>query len=276
MVLVDPETGKEGLTLAAIMLFGTQHAIAVALPAYRIDLLCRVNDTELYDDRELLRCNLMKAYPIMMDFVKKHLPEQPYIEGIQRFSLRDKILREVVLNLLIHHEYSSSYPATFTIYRNSIVTENWNIPYVYGTINLQTMKPHRKNPTIANVFSQMGIVEELGSGTRKMFKYTPLYANGQEPIIEEQDVYRIEIPYVSTLQNTETESAQKSTQKSTQKIIDMIRENPYVTTQEMAESIGIIRRTVAKHIKSLQERNKIKRIGPDKGGHWEVVEEDTI
>ena len=82
MALVDPETGKEGLTLAAIMLFGTQHAIAVALPAYRIDLLCRVNDTELYDDRELLRCNLMKAYPIMMDFVKKHLPEQPYIEGI--------------------------------------------------------------------------------------------------------------------------------------------------------------------------------------------------
>ena len=276
MVLVDPETGKEGLTLAAIMLFGIQHAIAVALPAYRIDLLCRVNDTELYDDRELLRCNLMKAYPIMMDFVKKHLPEQPYIEGIQRFSLRDKILREVVLNLLIHREYSSSYPATFTIYRNSIVKENWNIPYVYGTINLQTMKPHRKNPTIANVFSQMGIVEELGSGTRKMFKYTPLYANGQEPIIEEQDVYRIEIPYVSTLQNTETESALKSTQKSTQKIIDMIRENPYVTTQEMAESIGIIRRTVAKHIKSLQERNKIKRIGPDKGGHWEVVEEDTI
>jgi len=27
-----------------------------------------------------------------------------------------------------------------------------------------------------------------------MFKYTPLYANGKEPVIEEQDVYRIEIP----------------------------------------------------------------------------------
>jgi len=40
----------------------------------------------------------------------------------------------------------------------------------------------------------------------------------------------------------------------------------------MADSIGIIRRTVAKHIKSLQEKGIIKRIGPDKGGHWEVVE----
>ena len=47
------------------------------------------------------------------------------------------------------------------------------------------MRLHRKNPTIANVFSQMGIVEELGSGIKKMYKYTPLYANGKEPVIEE-------------------------------------------------------------------------------------------
>lgn len=276
LLAVDPETGKEGLTLAAILLFGNSHAITTALPAYRIDLLCRVNNTELYDDRELLSCNLLKAYPIIMAFIKKHLPEQPYIEGIQRFSLRDTILREVVLNMIIHREYSSAYPTTFTIYRDTIVTENWNIPYVYGHIDLQTMRPHRKNPKIAKVFSQMGIVEELGSGMRKMFKYTPLYANGKEPVIEEQDVYRIEIPYIPTLQgstfDTTQKSTQKSAQKSTQKILDLIRENPYVTTQEMADSIGIIRRTVAKHIKSLQEKGIIKRIGPDKGGYWKVIE----
>ena len=182
--------------------------------------------------------------------------------------------------MIIHREYSSAYPTTFTIYRDTIVTENWNIPYVYGHIDLQTMRPHRKNPKIAKVFSQMGIVEELGSGMRKMFKYTPLYANGKEPVIEEQDVYRIEIPYIPTLQGSTFDttqkstqkSAQKSTQKSTQKILDLIRENPYVTTQEMADSIGIIRRTIAKHIKSLQEKGIIKRIGPDKRGYWKVIE----
>ena len=68
--------------------------------------------------------------------------------------------------MIIHREYSSAYPTTFTIYRDTIVTENWNIPYVYGHIDLQTMRPHRKNPKIAKVFSQMGIVEELGSGMR--------------------------------------------------------------------------------------------------------------
>jgi len=86
LLAVDHETGKEGLTLAAILLFGNSHAITTALPAYRIDLLCRVNNTELYDDRELLSCNLLKAYPIMMAFIKKHLPEQPYIGRIAHFA----------------------------------------------------------------------------------------------------------------------------------------------------------------------------------------------
>ena len=44
-----------------------------------------------------------------------------------------------------------------------------------------------------------------------MFNYTPLYANGKEPVIEEQDVYRIEIPYVPTLQGSDIDTTQKTT-----------------------------------------------------------------
>ena len=123
------------------------------------------------------------------------------------FSLRDKIMREVCLNMLIHREYSSAYPTTLTIWNDRIETENWNVPYVYGRSDLQTLKPHRKNPIIANVFSQMGIVEELGSGTKKMFKYTPLFSDGKEPMIEEQDVYRITIPYAGITGHLQTSVA---------------------------------------------------------------------
>ena len=281
MIKKDPETGRQGLTLAAVLLFGNQRAITHALPTYTIDLLCRINDTELYDDRELLRCNLMKAYPIMMSFIKKHLPEQPFIEGIQRFSLRDRILREVVLNLLIHREYSSAYPATFTIYRNSIVTENWNIPYVYGQIDLNTMKPHRKNPTIANVFSQIGIVEELGSGTRTIFKYTPYYSGGKKPIIEDEDIYRVEIPYLPTLQVTDEKTDQKSGLKTDQKsslkneqvIITSIKNDPKITIQELQKCSGLSRTGVKNIMNKLKEKGIIRRIGPDKGGTWEYIEQ---
>lgn len=44
-----------------------------------------------------------------------------------------------------------------------------------------------------------------------------------------------------------------------------------ITTQAMADKIGISRRAVAKQIAILQEKNIIRRIGGDKGGYWEVM-----
>lgn len=234
MIMVDPETGKEGLTLAGILLFGKRNTIASVLPQYIIDVLCRVRNTELYDDRVLVKENLMVAYRQMMAFIQKHLPEKPYIEGMQRFSLRDKIMREVCLNMLIHREYSSAYPTTLTIWGDRIETENWNVPYVYGRIDLQTLKPHRKNPTIANVFSQMGIVEELGSGTKKMFKYTPLFSGGKEPVIEEQDVYRITIPCENVTDiNRHQTDIKPTTTDNEWRVLELLRDGDHSLVEMM-------------------------------------------
>lgn len=78
-----------------------------------------------------------------------------------------------------------------TIYKYEVVAENWNRPYMMGRINLENLKPHPKNPTIANVFKQIGWVEELGSRVRKRYKYCPIYVNGALPVIEEGDVFKI-------------------------------------------------------------------------------------
>lgn len=71
---------------------------------------------------------------------------------------------------------------------------------------------------------------------------------------------------------TGSQTTQKSVQKSVQKIVDFISENPNITTQEMANLLGINRSIVARHIKTLQEKGIILRVGPDKGGHWEIFE----
>ena len=42
---------------------------------------------------------------------------------------------------------------------------------------------------------------------------------------------------------------------------------------ELAGQIGISRRAVAKHVAALQASGALRRIGPDKGGYWEVVRE---
>jgi ATP-dependent DNA helicase RecG len=63
-----------------------------------------------------------------------------------------------------------------------------------------------------------------------------------------------------------------SSQKSSQKIIDFMVSNPVITIAELAENMGITDRAIKKHIEKLKAAGRIRRVGPDKGGHWEALE----
>ena len=56
-----------------------------------------------------------------------------------------------------------------------------------------------------------------------------------------------------------------------QKILDVIKENPFVTQEELAQIIGLSRKSIIQNMKKLQENGLLKRIGADKNGRWEIV-----
>ena len=76
---------------------------------------------------------------------------------------------------------------------------------------------------------------------------------------------------VKTIQKTSLKSSQKTTEKSSQKVIELISVDNKITTQEMADKLEISRRAVAKTIAKLQSAGFLRRVGPDKGGHWEII-----
>lgn len=63
----------------------------------------------------------------------------------------------------------------------------------------------------------------------------------------------------------------KGGQKTRDAIITLISNDSNVTTTQMAAILGINRSALSKHLKRMQEEGIIRRIGPDKGGHWEVL-----
>lgn len=74
---------------------------------------------------------------------------------------------------------------------------------------------------------------------------------------------------------SEKKVTQKVTVKVTQnqkKILDVIKENPYVTQEELANIVGITRKSVIENMKKLQENGFIKRVGADKNGYWKIEE----
>ena len=66
-------------------------------------------------------------------------------------------------------------------------------------------------------------------------------------------------------------TTQKTAQKTVQKLMGLIRHNPEITRRELAIELGITDSGVKYHLKKMQAQGLIRRVGPDKGGHWEVI-----
>jgi len=69
----------------------------------------------------------------------------------------------------------------------------------------------------------------------------------------------------------EDAAIERSSQKSSQKIMGVMKSMPDVTLAELANATGLSVAGVKKNIRKLKDANLIRRVGPDKGGHWEVV-----
>lgn len=132
------------------------------------------------------------------------------------------------------------------------------------------MGTHRSrpyNPDVANVFFCAGEIETWGRGIERIVMACKSYGC-PTPTVRYSSGEMWMVFYFR-------EENQESSQESSQKIIELIRQNPNITTLEMAETIGVNRRTVAKITKTLQTQGIILRVGPDKGGHWKIAEDSV-
>ncbi len=68
-------------------------------------------------------------------------------------------------------------------------------------------------------------------------------------------------------------TGEKSREKTVGKITRIIKENPTITIKELSLLLSLTRRGVEEQIKSLKAESINRRVGPDKGGQWEVLEQ---
>lgn len=225
----DRVTGQKGFNLAAVMLLGKDEVIKEVCPAYVTDALVRKVNVDRYDDREIVDTNLIESFDRLFEFAKKHLPDKFYVEDAERKSLRNIIVREMLVNTLMHREFTSSYQAKFIIEKNRMFTENANRAKSDGLITPENLEPYPKNPLIANFFRNIGFADKLGSGTRKIFKYAHLYS-GENPEFIEGDVFRTIVPldemYSFDAEEKNSEDFKKTEQvaQNTEKMLGNCRE----------------------------------------------------
>lgn len=266
-----------------MMLLGKDDVILGVAPAYVTDALLRKINSDRYDDREIIKTNLIESFEQLMEFGRKHLLDKFFLEGDQRRSLRNIISREMIANTLIHREYTSSYQVKFVIERERMYVENANRASQYAIITPDNLEPNPKNPIIASFFRNIGYADQLGSGVRNLYKYSKYYS-GKEPEFIEGDVFRIIVPLdAEYLDNKLTTQATQAAVKNGEligeniesAILDLIALDTTLSQSQIAKRLNLNLNTVKYYIRKLRKTGKIERLGSSQKGKWVVVDKQS-
>ncbi len=203
----------------------------------------------------------------------KYLKAAISYDGVQRvesWPVPSAALREALLNAVSHKDYSSNIPIQISVYPDKLMIWNPGQLPPDWTIR-QLMEKHASlpfNPDIANVFFRAGMVESWGRGFERIMQACKDAGIPAPELRYEQTGLWIIFPFVSA---EATPGKKKSSEKSSEKILNLIKSDPHVSARSIAEQLGLTSRAVEKQIAQLKALGRLQRIGPAKGGHWEVL-----
>jgi len=231
----------------------------------------------------------------VMLFIRKHISKEliitgKQIENIQRWQYPLEALREIVLNMIIHRDYTASSNSIIKIFSDHILFFNPGI--LPDSITIEQLKTNQyistpRNRQIAKMAKEMGIIERYGTGIRRVRNMFIEYGL-DEPQYEmisggmavtvfglmfEEENKKISTNDSETVKSSNQKSNQKSREKSREKILNLIENNTFITLNEIADATGLSIKGVEKNIQQLKDIGLIERIGADKGGYWKVKTE---
>ena len=204
-------------------------------------------------------------------------------------------LEEAVVNSLYHRDYLQHEPVEITVEPDGITI--LNCPGPDRSIPMEAiekgdiLKSRRyRNRRLGDFLKELDLTEGRSTGVPTIQE--KLADNGSPratfETTDDRLTFLIHIPSrigsektefssektTETATETTTETAtEKTTEKTTEKIIRLIKDNPRITNKELADACGITEDGVYWNTKKLRKNNVIQRIGGDKGGHWEIIDD---
>ena len=200
-----------------------------------------------------------------------------------KFELPYDAVKEAIVNAVCHRDYTSNASVQVMLFSDRLeVMSPGALPR--GMTITKLAKPHKSipvNPHLANAMYLAGYVERAGTGTEDIINKCREWGL-LAPVWKDDGDFKVTIYRENLLQSTnplmkndgendgEKNSAIKGLSDKEKIVFSEIKTNPYTTTAFLAKSKKLTRPTIERAIKKLKQLNLIKRIGPDKGGHWEV------
>ena len=192
-------------------------------------------------------------------------------QRLERLPIPEAALREAVINAIAHKDYGAAIPIQISVYEHKLII--WNagqLPPDWSLARLMAKHPSQPaNPDIARALFLAGKIESWGRGI-DLIRSACLAAACPEPRFGcDSTGFWVEFPFPAL---TEGDGASvKTPVKTPEKILEALGARPDLTLAELAISIGKSVSAVERASAKLVKEGRLKYVGPQKGGHWEVL-----
>jgi ATP-dependent DNA helicase RecG len=219
-----------------------------------------------YLDTEDFAGPLRKIFDDALAFVMRNLHKVQAGRGVNAPGLSEipeSVFEELLVNALVHRDYLVSAPVRLFIFDNRIeIISPGHLPNNLTVEKILAGNSNIRNPILVSYVAK-GLLPYygLGSGIKRALDAWP-----QVDFIDDRDGCL----FTATVHRKAVEGSEKSSEKSSEKILIMLKAEPGLTAKEIAKRLEISSRAVEKQIAKLRKEGLLRRIGPAKGGYWEV------
>lgn len=255
--LVVRYQGKIVPTVGGMLLFGKEREKYFPDAWIHVGRFAGKTKTNIIDTERLRDSPIIAIYKAI-EFVKKHSIQSFEISDVTRsekWNIPQVAVREAIINAVVHSDYSQRGSSIrVAIFDDRVEIENPGlIPFNLTVDDLYQGVSKLRNPVIGRIFNELRLIEQWGSGIRRMIESCES-AGLQKPLLEEIGThFRVTIfsekKYEVKLSDTDS------------KILSVLEGKDGLSTQEIANKIMLSPRSTRSRLISLIERGLVVEVG---------------
>ena len=271
---LDLYTPNAELNYAAYLL-ADQNSVSIKVAKY-----AGTDKVELIENKEYGYCSLVKATDRVLDKLEIENKTFTKITGaarrLQKQMIDKTALREAFINAIVHNDYSREATPLVEIYSDHLTITSYG-GLVPGLSREEFFNGRSmiRNRELMRVYRDLDLVEQLGSGMNRILQVYPKNIfHFSENFMEV--CFEFEEGYLKSLEEGEKRGKKTPVEtrvKTPDAILAVLKTNPILTLTEVAERIDKSVSAVERAAKKLRDQEKLKYVGPKKGGHWKVIDE---
>lgn len=246
----------------AAYLLADENGVSVKVATYagsdKVDLL----ETREYGNR----CLITATQRILdrLDSENRTFAKITSKNRIEKERVNSIALREVVINAIVHNDYTKGVPLVEIFADKIVVTSCGGLVTDLSEEDFFKCRSMPRNRELMRVFRDMELVEQIGSGMsrilkaydRSVFELSPSFTIVTFPFAE---------AFISQYGMINGKISGKINS-----ILDILKYNSSATIPDLIEVTGKSQRTISRELKEYQEAGLLRREGSRKTGHWVV------